>query len=301
MPTPARPCQGRCGYFVLSGTHCCSACKIKNGRHGPLCKKYIPPEEAFRSLADELPAVPGAGDKTTTDETLSSRPLTPTNASADAPTSRHVTPTKAPADNMAATTTPPASVTPRSSPPPSAEPPRSSWYPGKNLHVAYQRTKEWRAQIREAKQRGAFQPARRPLKNLRNVLRQKRPLRERSGEGIGQLHLTVVGGRFRTKRAYVIAELDGNECRTDVATCDTPSWDASFSFAVHDPSYAGAGLSSPGRPLGSSLPRCWVGSACPPLRALRSDPILSDPIRSDPMPMPPSSRFAQVGPTPVSV
>jgi len=236
MPTPARPCQGRCGYFVLSGTHCCSACKIKNGRHGPLCKKYIPPEEAFRSLADELPVVPSAGDKTTTDETLSSRPLTPTNASADAPTSRHVTPTKAPADNMAATTTPPASVTPRSSPPPSAEPPRSSWYPGKNLHVAYQRTKEWRAQIREAKQRGAFQPARRPLKNLRNVLRQKRPLRERSGEGIGQLHLTVVGGRFRTKRAYVIAELDGNECRTDVATCDTPSWDASFSFAVHDPS-----------------------------------------------------------------
>ena len=116
------------------------------------------------------------------------------------------------------------------------------WYPGKHFQAALQRIEQRKNQIRTARQRGeAIQLPRRPLITLRNIVfKGKRPLRARTGNGIGslgELSLTVLGGSFRTTRAFVVVELDGNERRTSVATCDTPSWhDADFEFPVFDPS-----------------------------------------------------------------
>lgn len=97
------------------------------------------------------------------------------------------------------------------------------------------------SEVRAAKAKGQFQPPKHPLRALHNAaLKQKRPLALRPGEdtgvSVGQLFLSVLGGQFCTTRPYWIAELDGNEARTPVATCSTPTWDADFSFTVHDPS-----------------------------------------------------------------
>ena len=189
MINSERLCQGKCGYVILSGTHCCGACKLHNGSHGPLCKRRKP-----ASKDDELPSpVANAGVQK----------LGGANA---------------------------ADRTPEAT--------SSGWYPGKHAREALQRAKEWKANVKAAKLRGEkLQMPRSPLKHLRNVmLRAKRPLRAHTGEGIGLLHMTILGGKFRTKRAYLIAELDGNEFRTPVATSDTPSWDFEMSLPVLDPS-----------------------------------------------------------------
>ena len=95
-----------------------------------------------------------------------------------------------------------------------------------------------------AKLKGQFQPPSRPLLALRNVaLKTRRKLASRdesSGSGgapCGVLYLSILGGRYTTRRAYWICELDGNERRTSTATCDSPAWEGEeFVLPVHDPS-----------------------------------------------------------------
>ena len=100
-----------------------------------------------------------------------------------------------------------------------------------------------------AKLKGQFQPPSRPLLALRNVAlktRRKLASRDESSSGgaashptCGVLYLSILGGRYHstTRRAYWIVELDGNERRTAVATCDTPVWEGEdFVLPVHDPS-----------------------------------------------------------------
>lgn len=87
----------------------------------------------------------------------------------------------------------------------------------------------------------------RMMTRLRNRLKQKRTLTcrgvddDESGR-VGRLSVSVLGGSFCTSRPYIIAEVDGNEQRTETAKSHQPRWDgeanpkAEFSFPVFDPS-----------------------------------------------------------------
>ena len=115
------------------------------------------------------------------------------------------------------------------------------WYPGKHAKRALVNFKQRRELVEAKKAKGEWQPPTNPLAPFNIMLKEKRPLGVRAaGSGaapaLGQLFVSVLGGTFRTKRAYLILELDGNEQRTETATCDAPSWNDDFAFPVHDPS-----------------------------------------------------------------
>ena len=84
----------------------------------------------------------------------------------------------------------------------------NGWYPGKHLKEARERVKAREKEVAEARTRGeVWQPPRRPLLMLRNMaLKQKRQLASRPDEDgtcVGHCLVSVLGGRFRTPRAYV--------------------------------------------------------------------------------------------------
>ena len=114
------------------------------------------------------------------------------------------------------------------------------WYPGKHAKRALVNFKQRRELVEAKKAKGEWQPPTNPLAPFNIMLKEKRPLGVRAAGGaapaVGQLFVSVLGGTFRTKRAYLILELDGNEQRTETATCDAPSWNDDFAFPVHDPS-----------------------------------------------------------------
>ena len=121
-----------------------------------------------------------------------------------------------------------------------ATPDDGRWYPGKHAKRALVNFKQRRELVEAKKAKGEWQPPTNPLAPFNIMLKEKRPLGVRAAGGaapaVGQLFVSVLGGTFRTKRAYLILELDGNEQRTETATCDAPSWNDDFAFPVHDPS-----------------------------------------------------------------
>ena len=107
--------------------------------------------------------------------------------------------------------------------------------------MAHQNLTKRMAEVKAAKAKGQYQFPRRPLLALRSAVKGRRRLATRpESEGgpppCGQLFLSIVGGRYRTSRAYWIGELDGNEFRTGVASCTTPSWEEEFVLPIYDPS-----------------------------------------------------------------
>ena len=114
------------------------------------------------------------------------------------------------------------------------------WYPGKYTKRAIKRVSARYEEVKAARAAGNYQLPRKPLKAIANVaFKSQRPLARRADDtaaSCGQLFFTIVGGTFSTPRAFWIAELDGNEVRTDVAMSSTPLWHADFELPVYDPS-----------------------------------------------------------------
>jgi hypothetical protein len=197
-----RPCPSGCG-FVLTWhkTHCCSRCKTTPGKHGPWCNRAIGEAESENSSAKPMQALPSELEPTVQGP---HRAAIVAESAAVAGSAEEASPTGAPRKG-------------------------DGWYPGKHIHMAVKRLSERLTEVQAAKSAGHFQMARHPLRAVLNVaLKQKRPLRARAegGEAIGMLYVTVLGGKFRTKRAYVLAELDGNEQRSPTALSDEPAWEA---------------------------------------------------------------------------
>jgi len=181
-----RVCPSGCGYLVTwHKTHCCSRCMATPGSHGPFCKKRLP------------------------EHTM--------------PTPRQQTPEAEPICRQEV----PETTASESAHPRDGDDASGPWYPGKYLKVANRRLAAHARAVREAKARGDFEKPKHAVLAIRNALLKKRALATRSTEApaVGRLSLCILGGSFRTARAYVIAELDGNEMRTSTATSTTPSWE----------------------------------------------------------------------------
>ena len=267
MPSkPTKVCPGGCGFAITwHATHCCMKCKSKPSQHGPMCRKLRVSvqgldqqdvQDASEGAALHHPLPPSGTtsllsattDRATACQTPLGGTLPPAaSASAGPPTEAAHTARASksaagePAGAAMGSTSPPSHVVAHPSTVSSLTTGTGGgWYPGKHLQGTLRRIKAREREVVEAVARGdRFQLPRRPLCAIRNMaLKQKRALRARTdaAASLGNLFVTILGGQFRTKRPYLIAELDGNEFRTTVGTSDTPSWEADAAFPVHDPS-----------------------------------------------------------------
>jgi hypothetical protein len=137
----------------------------------------------------------------------------------------------------------PAAATSAVAPPTAPETNQGTgWYPGKYLKMAHRNLSNRMADVKAAKAKGQYQFPRRPLLALHSAVKGRRRLATRSeSDGgsppCGHLFFSIVGGRYRTTRAYWTGELDGNECRTSVASCTSPTWeDEEFTLPIFNPS-----------------------------------------------------------------
>lgn len=213
---PQRPCPSGCGFVVTwHATHCCLNCKKKPGSHGPLCKKKKCQPIVTMNDDDDDEEDVGMDTDPVEQQQVEQAPMPDTT---ETPIAAPIV--AAPAESASS----------------------GGWYPGKYLRLAHQNFTARMAEVKAAKAKGQYQFPRHPLRAAASALKSRRRLHQRvEGDGgakpCGNLFLSIIGGRYRTSRAYWIGELDGNEFRTSVASCTTPSWaEEEAMLPIYDPS-----------------------------------------------------------------